>query len=89
MSTTTSNFLVFIAPCTSRRACTFLHSHWELYPLGTNNSNTGMGAMDKESSMKLLDAYYDAGGNLIDTANNYQDESSGNHRRVGGKARYS
>ncbi|PSR75681.1 hypothetical protein PHLCEN_2v8972 [Hermanssonia centrifuga] len=29
----------------------------------------GMGAMDKESSFKLLDAYFDAGGNFIDTAN--------------------
>ena len=29
----------------------------------------GMGAMDKESSFKLLDAFYDAGGNFIDTAN--------------------
>lgn len=28
-----------------------------------------MGAMDKESSFKLLDAFYDAGGNFIDTAN--------------------
>lgn len=28
-----------------------------------------MGSMDKEASMKLLDAYYDAGGNFIDTAN--------------------
>ncbi|KAJ7479824.1 NADP-dependent oxidoreductase domain-containing protein [Mycena latifolia] len=36
----------------------------------------GMGEMDKESSFKLLDAYFDNGGNLIDTANNYQDESS-------------
>ncbi|KAG1820694.1 NADP-dependent oxidoreductase domain-containing protein [Suillus variegatus] len=36
----------------------------------------GMGAMDKQSSVKLLDAYFDAGGNFIDTANNYQDESS-------------
>lgn len=36
----------------------------------------GMGAMDKASSFKLLDAFYDAGGNFIDTANNYQDESS-------------
>jgi aryl-alcohol dehydrogenase-like predicted oxidoreductase len=35
-----------------------------------------MGAMDKESSFKLLDAYYDMGGNFIDTANNYQNESS-------------
>lgn len=33
---------------------------WEKY---------GMGAMDKESSFKLLDAYYEAGENFIDTAN--------------------
>ncbi|KAI0790736.1 aryl-alcohol dehydrogenase [Abortiporus biennis] len=36
----------------------------------------GLGAMDKDNSFKLLDAFYDAGGNFIDTANNYQDESS-------------
>ncbi|KAH7911712.1 NADP-dependent oxidoreductase domain-containing protein [Hygrophoropsis aurantiaca] len=36
----------------------------------------GMGAMDKASSVQLLDAFYEAGGNFIDTANNYQDESS-------------
>ena len=36
----------------------------------------GMGAMDKESSFKLLDAFYEAGGNFIDTACNYQDETS-------------
>ncbi|KAI1484488.1 putative aryl-alcohol dehydrogenase Aad14 [Biscogniauxia mediterranea] len=35
-----------------------------------------MGSMDKEQSFKLLDAYFDAGGNFIDTANNYQDEQS-------------
>ncbi|KAE9388543.1 Aldo/keto reductase [Gymnopus androsaceus JB14] len=35
-----------------------------------------MGSMDKESSFKLLDAYFDMGGNFIDTANNYQGESS-------------
>lgn len=29
-----------------------------------------LGAMDKESSFKLLDAYFDAGGNLIDTSRN-------------------
>ncbi|KAJ8699765.1 putative aryl-alcohol dehydrogenase aad14 [Pleurotus ostreatus] len=40
---------------------------WEAY---------GMGAMNKEASFKLLDAYYEKGGNFIDTANNYQDESS-------------
>ena len=36
----------------------------------------GMGAMNKDSSMKLLDAFYEAGGNFIDTAGNYQDETS-------------
>jgi len=35
-----------------------------------------MGSMNKESSFKLLDAYYDMGGNFIDTANNYQNETS-------------
>ncbi|KAK5175654.1 putative aryl-alcohol dehydrogenase aad14 [Saxophila tyrrhenica] len=35
-----------------------------------------LGSMSKENSMKLLDAFYDAGGNFIDTANNYQDEQS-------------
>lgn len=34
---------------------------WEAY---------GMGAMNKEASFKLLDAYYEKGGNFIDTANN-------------------
>lgn len=34
---------------------------WEQY---------SMGAMNKESSFKLLDAFYAAGGNFIDTANN-------------------
>jgi aryl-alcohol dehydrogenase-like predicted oxidoreductase len=32
--------------------------------------------MDKAQAFKLLDAYYDAGGNFIDTSNNYQDEQS-------------
>ena len=36
----------------------------------------GMGQMNKDSSFKLLDAFYEAGGNFIDTANNYQDEAS-------------
>lgn len=31
----------------------------------------GIGAMNKESSLKFLDAFYEAGGNFIDTANNY------------------
>ena len=30
-----------------------------------------MGSMDKEQSFRLLDEYYDLGGNFIDTANNY------------------
>jgi len=30
----------------------------------------GMGEMTKESSFKLMDAYYEAGGNFIDTAIN-------------------
>jgi aryl-alcohol dehydrogenase-like predicted oxidoreductase len=36
----------------------------------------GMGSMSKDQSFKLLDAFYEAGGNFIDTANNYQDEQS-------------
>ncbi|KAH8831158.1 NADP-dependent oxidoreductase domain-containing protein [Flagelloscypha sp. PMI_526] len=35
-----------------------------------------LGKMNKDSSFKLLDAYFDAGGNFIDTANNYQNGSS-------------
>lgn len=38
--------------------------------IGDAWTNWGMGAMDKEGSFKLLDAYYAAGGNFIDTANN-------------------
>jgi aryl-alcohol dehydrogenase-like predicted oxidoreductase len=37
-----------------------------------------LGSMDKTSSFALLDAYYDSGGNFIDTSSNYQDESSEN-----------
>ncbi|KAJ6456484.1 Aldo/keto reductase [Mycena sanguinolenta] len=44
--------------------------------IGDKWSSMGMGEMDKESSFKLLDAYFDNGGNFIDTASNYQDESS-------------
>ncbi|KAI0760914.1 aryl-alcohol dehydrogenase [Trametes elegans] len=44
--------------------------------IGDKWAKHGMGAMDKESSFKLLDTFYEAGGNFIDTANNYQDESS-------------
>lgn len=35
-----------------------------------------MGSMDKEASFKLLDTYFEAGGNFIDAANNYQNEQS-------------
>ncbi|OZJ03719.1 hypothetical protein BZG36_03311 [Bifiguratus adelaidae] len=35
-----------------------------------------LGAVNKEQAFKLLDTYYEAGGNFIDTANNYQDEQS-------------
>jgi aryl-alcohol dehydrogenase-like predicted oxidoreductase len=35
-----------------------------------------LGTQSKENSFKILDAFYDAGGNFIDTANNYQNEQS-------------
>lgn len=35
-----------------------------------------LGSMDKESSFKLLDAFCEAGGNFIDTANAYQNQQS-------------
>lgn len=44
--------------------------------IGDKWAEVGFGAMDKASSFKLLDAFYDKGGNFIDTANAYQDESS-------------
>ena len=37
--------------------------------IGDQWEKTGFGAMNKESSFKLLDAFYEAGGNFIDTAN--------------------
>lgn len=37
--------------------------------IGDKWASTGMGSMDRESSFKLLDAYFDNGGNFIDTAN--------------------
>ncbi|TFY80235.1 hypothetical protein EWM64_g3775 [Hericium alpestre] len=36
----------------------------------------GMGDMNRESSFRLLDAYFEAGGNFVDTACNYQDGTS-------------
>ncbi|EKM55567.1 uncharacterized protein PHACADRAFT_95833 [Phanerochaete carnosa HHB-10118-sp] len=44
--------------------------------IGDKWTQFGMESMDKEKSFQLLDAFYEAGGNFIDTANNYQDESS-------------
>ncbi|EFQ28939.1 aldo/keto reductase [Colletotrichum graminicola] len=35
-----------------------------------------LGSMEKDQSYKLLDAFVEAGGNFIDTANNYQNEES-------------
>ena len=37
--------------------------------IGDKWTEFGMGSMDKQSSFKLLDAFYEAGGNFIDTAN--------------------
>ncbi|KAK0492401.1 NADP-dependent oxidoreductase domain-containing protein [Armillaria luteobubalina] len=44
--------------------------------VGDKWERLGMGSMNKESSFKLLDAYFDMGGNFIDMANRYQDGSS-------------
>ncbi|KAH9058233.1 Aldo/keto reductase [Lactarius vividus] len=44
--------------------------------IGDKWHDVGLGAMDKENSFKLLDAYFDLGGNFIDTANSYQDGTS-------------
>ncbi|KAI1265709.1 aldo/keto reductase [Xylariaceae sp. FL1019] len=40
-----------------------------------------MNACDKDTTFKLLDFYYEQGGNFIDTANNYQFEES--EKRIG------
>ena len=37
--------------------------------IGDQWEKLGMGAMNRESSFKLLDAFYELGGNFIDTAN--------------------
>ncbi|KAJ2920113.1 hypothetical protein MD484_g265, partial [Candolleomyces efflorescens] len=39
-------------------------------------ASVGMGSMTKESSFKLLDAFWEQGGNFLDTAGNYQDNTS-------------
>ena len=38
--------------------------------IGDKWVDIGMGSMNKEQSFKLLDAYFAAGGNFIDTASN-------------------
>ena len=35
-----------------------------------------MGSLNKKQAFELLDAYFDLGGNFIDTANCYQSEQS-------------
>ncbi|KAF9799281.1 hypothetical protein IEO21_10596 [Rhodonia placenta] len=56
---------------------TKLGNHRQLAPLaGIHVSPICLGAMSVGDNFKLLDAFYDAGGNFIDTANNYQDETS-------------
>ena len=35
-----------------------------------------MGSMDKDAAFKLMDSFYDSGGNFIDTSPNYQDQES-------------
>jgi aryl-alcohol dehydrogenase-like predicted oxidoreductase len=37
--------------------------------IGDKWERLGMGSMNKESSFNLLDTFYEAGGNFIDTAN--------------------
>ncbi|KAJ7605455.1 NADP-dependent oxidoreductase domain-containing protein [Mycena polygramma] len=44
--------------------------------IGDKWEKHGFGAMSKEASFKLLDAYFDRGGNFIDTSGNYQNGSS-------------
>ena len=38
--------------------------------IGDKWDKIGMGSMNKEMSFKLLDAFYEKGGNFIDTAGN-------------------
>ena len=38
--------------------------------IGDKWADFGFGQMDREYSFKLLDAYFNAGGNFIDTASN-------------------
>lgn len=44
--------------------------------LGDQWAKFGMGSMNKEDSFKMLDKFWECGGNFVDTANNYQNETS-------------
>ena len=46
-----------------------------LFPIGLGSMQFGWSA-DEQTSQGILDAYYAAGGNFVDTANGYQDGSS-------------
>jgi aryl-alcohol dehydrogenase-like predicted oxidoreductase len=37
--------------------------------VGENKMEAMLGSMDKDAGFKFLDAFYEAGGNFIDTAN--------------------
>lgn len=41
-----------------------------------HNRKARLGECDKATSFKILDTFYENGGNFIDTANNYQNEDS-------------
>lgn len=61
-------------PCSNFEVLTsgwFTLSHRQLgaMSIGGKWADKGMGSMDKESSFKLLDRFYELGGNFIDTAN--------------------
>jgi aryl-alcohol dehydrogenase-like predicted oxidoreductase len=44
--------------------------------MNLGNTYSSRGAITKDEGFQLLDAYYESGGNFIDTANNYQGEQS-------------
>jgi len=58
------------------------HASVRVSPLCLGAMNLGeswssfMGDMNKKTAFEILDAFYTAGGNFIDTANNYQNEES-------------
>ncbi|OCH91300.1 Aldo/keto reductase [Obba rivulosa] len=84
-NTSNAYFVVPPEPATKlgrhRQLCPLAGIHVSPICLGGMNigdkwADLGLGAMDKESSFKLLDAFYEAGGNFVDTSSNYQDETS-------------